>query len=370
MKKINTFIITVLLIALLTNPVFGYEGMAGNISPATTGNITQNDQNSIDLANTTQSDQNIEISSHLIELDAARFELQDRLYVSETILFMNAGTKIFSGAIKTWVPDGVEEIKVTKAIMMAETEGQPLVTVQNGNIISWQDYIEANDHPMYNIEYILSAEPKGTITKSKYYSKKLLYPTLINYKYFPSPGYPVFILKVAKSKDSSITLLDENRNKIIAQDVSEEDSSIISRFSEIQFKEFNIEISKTSFDLSKIAIYLIIGLLIVLVLTYPIIRKKSPKLQEMEEKIRNSLKREPESEEQQETVEEVSEEEPEEESTPEDENLSGKTKDELETEKNELLSRLDELEKDYASGNLIDEEYEELKNSYQKKLKK
>ncbi len=342
MKTIDQAVITILLIALLTNPVFGNEGMAGNISPATTGNITQNDQNSIDLANTTQSDQNIEISLHLIEVEADRPDLQDKLYVHETIVFRNAGTKIFSGALKTWVPDGVLEIKVTKAIMMAETEGQPLRTVQNGNIISWQDYIEANDHPMYKIEYILSAEPKGTITKSKYYSKKLLYPTLINYKYSPSPGYPVFILKVAKSKDSSITLLDENRNKIIAQDVNEEDSSIISTFSEIQFKEFNVEISKTSFDLSQIAIYLMIGLLIVLVLTYPVIRKKSPKLMEFEEKIRNALKREPDSEEQQENEE----------------------------EKRELVAKLEELEKDYASGNLIDEEYEELKNSYQKKLKK
>ncbi len=353
MKRIYQFLISLILIALLTDHVFGYKDYATNNSGAITGNITQNDQRNIDLANTTESDQNIEISLHLIEVEADRPDLQDKLYVHETIVFRNAGTKIFSGALKTWVPDGVLEIKVMKAQMVAETGAKSIVTEQNGNIISWQDYIEANDHPMYNIEYILSAEPKGTITKSKYYSKKLLYPTLINYKYSPSPGYPVFILKVAKSKDSSITLLDENRNKIIAQDVSEEDSSIISRFSEIQFKEFNIEISKTSFDLSQIAIYLIIGLLIVLVLTYPIIRKKSPKLQEMEEKIRNSFKREPE-----------------EEFTPEDGNLSGKTKDKLETEKNELLSRLDELEKDYASGNLIDEEYEELKNSYQKKLKK
>lgn len=355
MKKINQFIITVLLIALLTNPVFGYKEYATNNSGEITSNITQNDQENIDLANTTQSDQNIEISSHLIEVEADRPDLQDKLYVRETIVFRNAGTKIFSGALKTWVPDGVLEIKVMKAQMVAETGAQSIVIEKNGNIISWQEYIEANNVSMYVIEYIISAEPKGSITESKYYSKKLLYPTLINYRYFPTPGYPVFILKIGKSKDSSITILDENRNKIIAQDVGEEDSSIISRFSEIQFKELNIEVSKSAIDLSQIGLYLIIGVLILLVLAYPVIRKKSPKLMEFEENIKNSLKGESESEEQQETEEEIYEQEHE---------------GEEDVEKSELVSKLEELEKDYASGNLIDEEYEELRNSYKEQLKR
>jgi hypothetical protein len=363
MKTINQIIITVFLIALMTNPVFGYPpGYGGNNSPATAGNITQNGQETIDLTNTTQSDQNIEISSHLIEVDAGRYESENKLYVRETIVFRNSGDTIFSGALKTWVPDGLEEIKVMKAQMIAETGGQPILTAQNGNIISWQDRIEANDVPMYVLEYLLSVEPKGSIVKSRYYSKKLLYPTLINYEYIPRPGYPVLILKVSKSRDSSITLLDENRNKIIAEDFSEVDGSILYRFSDIRFKELNIELSKSAIDLSQIAIYLIIGLLIVIVLLYSVIRKKSPKLLEIEEKIRNSLKKEPGSDEQQE--------EEQEEPATEDKDLSEKTNDEPETEKNELISKLDELEKDYSSGNLIDEEYEELRNSYQKKLKK
>lgn len=59
-----------------------------------------------------------------------------------------------------------------------------------------------------------------------------------------------------------------------------------------------------------------------------------------------------------------------EEETPvqEGEELSGKTVDELDPEKNEIVSRLDELKKEYASGSMVDEEYEELRNSYQEKL--
>lgn len=49
--------------------------------------------------------------------------------------------------------------------------------------------------------------------------------------------------------------------------------------------------------------------------------------------------------------------------------LSGKTVNELDPEKNEIVSRLDELKKEYASGSMVDEEYEELRNSYQEKLR-
>lgn len=48
---------------------------------------------------------------------------------------------------------------------------------------------------------------------------------------------------------------------------------------------------------------------------------------------------------------------------------TGKTVDELDPETNEIVSRLDELKKEYASGNMVDEEYEELRNSYQEKLR-
>ncbi|VVB90804.1 Uncharacterised protein [uncultured archaeon] len=373
MKKTNLFITSILLIALFTIPVFGFPGMGRNTSGTTTGNITQTGQ-IIDLANATQSDQNIEISSHLIEVDPNLYGLQNKLFVRETILFRNKGTKIFSGALKTWVPEGPGDLKVMKAQMVAQTGGQPVLPVLNGNIISWQDYIDVNSVVMYVLEYNISVQPTGSITKSEFYSKKLLSPTLINYKYVPSPGYPAFLLKVSKSSDSSITLTDENQNKITSQDFTDQSDSILYRFSDVRFKEINIEISKSPVDLSKIAIYLIIGILIILVLAYPVIRKKSPKLMEIEEKIRNSLKKEPGSREKKKSDKEVASEdseadELEEESASEAENISGRANDELETEKNELGSKLDKLEKDYASGNLIDEEYEELRNSYRQKLK-
>lgn len=379
MKKINRFLISLIMIALLTNPVLGYREFANNNSETITGDIS-NYQETFDVANATQSDQNIILIQQLIEVDAAQFEEQNRIYVRETLIFKNIGDKNFSGTLRTWVPDGLEtlvpggleeqKVKVGKVAMMMGGSVIPINAIQKRNVISWNDSIKINDPlpPLYAVEYVLSAEPKGTFIKSKSYTKKLVYPTEVN-------KAPLsFVLKVTKGSGETITLKDELGSSISSSGKPmDEDNSILYTWETPQFKEINIELSKSAIDLSQIAIYLIIGLLIVLVLSYPVIRKKSPKLMEIEEKIRNSLKREPGSEEQQEAVEDTPEEELEEEQeepAPEDEDLPEKTKDELETEKSELVSKLDELEKDYASGNLIDEEYEELRNSYQEKLKK
>ncbi len=46
------------------------------------------------------------------------------------------------------------------------------------------------------------------------------------------------------------------------------------------------------------------------------------------------------------------------------------SKSELEEEKNAMLSRIGELDKDYSSGDLLDEEYEERKSTYKATLRK
>ena len=380
MKKINTFIILILVIASLTNPVFGYAGMGGNNSGINMGNVTQNEPEILDPANTTESDQNIILITQLIEVDAAQLEEQNKIFVRETILFKNTGDKHFIGSLRTWVPDGIEGLKVGKVAMMMGGSVIPINAIQNGNIISWQDTIIRNDPlpPMYTVEYVVPAQAEGSISKSRYYTKKFVFGTWIT-------KAPLnIIIKVTKGKGETAIITDEKGSNIQSSGSPiEENNSVLYNFQTPQFKEMKIEFSKSAIANTNVLPYLIIGLLIVLVFAYPVIRKKSPKLQEIEGNIKNSLKREPESKEEQGTYEEGSEEASdkedaeeeleeieEEESTLEDKDISGKAKDELETEKNELLSKLEKLEKDYASGDLIDEEYEELRNSYQKQLKK
>lgn len=366
MKK-NTCFIAILLIFLSISTAFGFAGMGNNNTIEPSG-IPE-------LTNATESDQDIELMQNLIEIDAVRFETENKLFVRETLAFKNVGEKNFSGILRTWVPDGIEGISVSTVEMMADAQSNPLQASKDGNVISWKASMGANAvPPMFAVEYLLAYEPKGTISRVQTYSKKFKYPTLINYDFYERPGFPPVIIKVTKSEGSSITFIDENRNKITTPDVTQEGNSIISRFSSPQFKEINMEISKTDLNANGIMGYVVIGILILMVFSYPVIRKKSENIQAFEEKIKNSLKREPADEESEEEYEEEIEqetvEEEQEEETGQEADISGMSKSELEEEKNAILSRIGELEKDYSSGDLLDEEYEERKSTYRAALGK
>ena len=375
MKKSIHYTIPIFLIIFLINPAFGFAGMTANESTA-----------QLDMNNITESDQDIVLVQHLIEVDAVQLQSQNKLLVRETLIFRNTGTKNFSGFLRTWVPDEARDIKLARSEMMTGGGFEPLPFVQNGSIISWQDFVEKNSRLpfLYVIEYTLGQEPKGTFSQIEKYSKKLTYSPLINYTYIQRPELPAIVLKITKPEGSLITLTDENRNKISPSEASEEGNSVMDRFYSFQFNELNIEISKSTITPAGIAGYVIIGLLIILVLSYPLIRTKSEKIQALEGKIRNSLKREETEEIYEEAAEEIGEETVEEEATSvaqaeaeeeispaaEDTELEEKTREELLNLKTEMLSKLGELDKEYESGNLLDEEYDELRTSYQQKVEK
>lgn len=126
--------------------------------------------------NVTQSDQDIVLLQHLIEIDSTKLESENKVFVRETLTFRNKGTNNFSGELRTWLPDRVSEIRIAKVEMKVDGSIQPLQAIQNGNIISWQDFIKTNESlpSLYVIEYVVS-EYNGRIS----YSKKLIYPALI-----------------------------------------------------------------------------------------------------------------------------------------------------------------------------------------------
>ncbi len=355
MKTLNKYVISIFLVIFLISTAYGFPGMGANKS------TVQTDPN-----NSTQSDQNIQLLQYLIEIDAIQFQSQNRLYVRETLIFKNTGTENFSGTLRTWVQDGAENISVGRIEMMANVAPIPLNIIQNGNIISWQDFIEKNSSlpPLYAVEYVL---PTNNLNK---FSKKLLYPTLIS----KVPGS--LILKITKNREDSVIVTDENGNDIGASgNPKEEDNSVLYGWVAPGFTEINIQISKPAATPSGIAGYVILGLLILLALSYPVLRKKSERIQAFEGKIRTSFERKPEEavEESEEAVEETAETSTESEEAvaeTDEAEFAGKTRDELENEKNELISRLDKIEKDYASGNLIDEEYEELGSSLRAKIER
>ena len=377
MTMIKKCIFSMFLIALLINTAYGFAGMNTDKSAAQP-----------DLVNTTESDQDIILVQQLIEVDAVQMASDNKIFVRETLIYKNVGNKNFSGLLRTWVPDGAEiawqgdegKISMQNLIqrrnMMDGALEYPIQLARNGNIISWKDKIDTTGlPPLYVVAYILPGKPEGTLTKAKHYSKILLYPTLTK-----QPGS--IVLKVIKSKEESVTVTDEKGSSISTTgNPKEEDNSVLYGWQTPEFTEFRIEISKPAVTPAGIAGYLILGLVIILVLSYPLIRKKSGKIQALEEKIRTSLKREETEEsyeeESEETVEEGIEEttsgvleEGGEEIVPaaEDTEFEGKNRDELEALKNETLDKLDELKKDYESGNLLDEEYEELRRPLQEKV--
>lgn len=370
MKKIKQYLISIFLITLLINTAYGFAGMTSNKSTVQP-----------DLINSTESDQDIVLVQHLIEVDAVQLQLENKLFVRETLIFKNQGAMNFLGKLRIWLADGAEVVSqgqngaivsqsiVQRRSMMDGTFEYALQPTLNGNILSWQDNIGVNSlPPLYIVEYVLPAEPKGTISKTKQYSKMFLYPTLVTKK----PGN--IVLKITRDKKESVDIRDENGNSLSATgNPREEDNSILYNWETPQFNEINIAISSSTVTPSGIAGYVILGLLIILVFSYPVIRKKNEKIRAFEEKIRNSLKPKETVEE---TIEETGEEAIEETATlesvetVEDTEFEGKTREELEAMKEETLSKLSELNKEYESGNMLDEEFEELRKSHHERIDK
>ncbi len=329
------------------NTVYGYPGMGGN---ATT--IAQNTtipQETViekpqDMKNATESDQDIIMAQHLIEFDAIQLQSENKLFIRETLTFKNIGTKNFYGSLRTWLPDGSENIKVSKSEMMAEGGSKSLDFDKNGNIISWKEFVEQNSVQfLYVVEYTIAME-QGTSSITGFFSKKLAYPTLVNYRYVQiRSDLAPLVVKISKPQESSILLFDENKNEITP--VVDETGDIY-RFDSPRFRELNIKLSGPS-TIQAIkndyAVYVVLGILIILVLLYPIIKKKLKPGErdenEEEEKTSSPAEAEPEEE------------------IPESDDSKG------------LLQELKQLEKEYKSGDLLDEEYEDKKNSIQKKLK-
>ncbi|MCE8422379.1 MAG: hypothetical protein J5U16_00425 [Candidatus Methanoperedens sp.] len=364
MKKLNEYILSILMIVFLIIPAYGYPPGMGGGTGTINNAIVQSDP-----GNMTSSDQDIRLLQHLVEVDSIQLSSENKLLIHETLIFKNTGVNNFSGILKTWVPDGIEGINITRMSMIDGSPEYPLQPIQNGNIIEWQDIINSgNLPPLYSIEYALKSESTGKLTGTQTFTKKLAVPTIINYNYEGKPGLPAIVIKVTGPAGSSVELLDGNGNKLTADNISEDGNSKIYRFGTPQFKEVEIQISRSSVSSSQITGYVIIGILILLVISYPILRKKSKKIKGFEEKFQGSLK----GREEKGSKEETSGDEVDLEATQaeDDTELSTKTKEELVSKKNDLISRLEKLKKDYADGNLMDEEYEELRIPYQRNLKK
>jgi hypothetical protein len=367
MNLLKKCLISIFLIVFLINTACGDPGMVGGNATTIPQNMTIQQTTSIekplDLKNATESDQDIVMVQHLIEYDAVQLQSENKLFIRETLTFKNLGTKDFYGPLRTWLPDGSEKIKVIRSEMMSDGRSIPLEFETNGNIISWKEFVQQNSVKfLYVIEYTFSLEPgKSSITGI--YSKKLGYPTLINYKYVKiGSDLAPLVVKITKPQESSIKFFDENRNEITLD--ADETGDIYRRNEPPQFKELNIEISKSS-AISEVnkdyVVYVVIGILILLVLLYPYISSKlkkggAGKTLKVTSSSYAGKSKEERSGSSNNPV------------RPEEE-LKGISDTENDPLRKELGLKLKELEAKYKSGDLLDEEYEEEKNAIQNKLR-
>jgi hypothetical protein len=361
MNLLKKYLISIVMIVLLINTACAFAGMGGNTNTNTIIPQETAIQKPQDLKNATGSDQDIIMAQHLLEYDAVQLQAENKLFIRETLIFRNNGDKDYFGSLRTWLPDGSENIKVSKSEMMTGGGLTPLDFNKTGNIISWQEYVEKNSALplLYVVEYIVAAEP-GASSAGKF-SKKLAYPTLINYRYIGKPGLPALVVKITKPQESAITLFDENRNEVKPDEVDETD---IKRFSDPQFKELNIEISGSSAIpavTKSYLVYVVLGILILLVILYPYISKKlkngesDKPLKVISSSYAGKSKQERSGSGNK--------------SVRSEEDLKGNSDTELDPLRKELGLKLKDLETKYKSGDLLDEEYEEEKNVIQNKLR-
>ena len=107
-------------------------------------------------------------------------------------------------------------------------------------------------------------------------------PAIISYPYVEKPDLPAIVIKITKPEGNTVKFTDENGNKIAATEVDEKGE--IFRFSSPEFKEIKVEISQsllpTSASQNNVIgiltnpVFIVIGILIILVLLYPYIKKK------------------------------------------------------------------------------------------------
>jgi len=322
------------------------------------------------------------IVRHLIEVD--QVSNPGYLKIGETLVLKNIGTGNYTGPLFTWLPDGAFNVGLARVGMSANTSGIPLnVFIVNDNVIGWNDTILAGSVmiPMYQLQYMVPAEPIGKMTESVTFTKKLKYPTNVNYDYIPSSGMPALIVKLVKSDDLTTSIVNEDGSKIEADSIDVLEGSKTYSWVQPQFVEVSFVLSRSSIDKSEVSLYLLLLLVIILIIGIPILRGKTPSARGLKEK---TSKAKPEKEDEDIYLEQEDEEYDEEfdedietgegieesmsaVSVLNTEDLGNFDIDELKSAKKALLNVLTKLDEDYADGALSEEEYNSIRDKYKHK---
>ncbi|MBW6517305.1 MAG: hypothetical protein K0A89_02230 [ANME-2 cluster archaeon] len=369
---LSIIVSSVLVLLLFTSPVYAFEDYATGGSNG----------GSIMGGAATSYGSNVVIVLHLIEID--QVSNPGYLKVAETIVFKNIGTGNYTGPIFSWVPNGIFNEEMRKLGMSANTPGIPLnVYFVNDNVIGWNDTILAGTGmtPMYRVQYMVPAEPTGKMTESVTYTKKLKYPTNVNYNYIPASGLPALVVKLVKSDDLKTRIVNEDGSKIEADSVENLEGAMTYNWAQPQFIEISFVLSRSGIDTEGVSLILLLLLIIILVIGIPILRGKTLPGKGLTE---GTKKARPAKEDEDIYLEQETEEydegsgediETSEEvghsvsavSVLDSEDLERFDIGELKSAKKALLKVLNELDEDYADGALSEKEYQSIRAKYKHK---
>ena len=372
---ISVFVILALLFSLSTASAYAYMADNGSNSTST-----------IEVT-TSSYGANVVIIQHLIEIDQVTYP--GYLRVVETIIYKNLGTENYSGPVYTYVQDGAFNVAVAK-MEMATGGGKNTVETfpVSENVVGWNDIIMLGPGmaPMYQIEYMIPSEPTGKTTESVTFTKKLKYPTNVNYIYMPITGMPALVVKLEKSDGMKTTVLDIDGSKIDADFFEESGNSETYNWFQPLFVDISFELSKSNPAGSDITLYLIILLVIIAVIGYPVLRGRSPAIKGLEGKLGSVLPKkqdegiyleeeefeeeqdiedDPEAEEDEVEVEEETSRQP----SLEINDIENLSLDELRTAKHAISNVIIKLDEDHVSGIISEDEYNDIRDNYKEKAK-
>ncbi len=360
------------IIFLLTfSTVSAYPEMVENGDVADSSNIIQGNP-------TSSYGTDIAMMQHLIEIDQVSYD--GYIKIAETLVIRNAGTENYTGPIYTWIPDEASDVNIALLEMAMSGQINPIENSSEGNVVSWNGTVLAGSNmpPMYRLEYKVPKDSTDTISVTK----KLKYPTLVNYNYMPSSGMPALVIKVMKSDEAETIFTNGAGNKIEADSVEILEDSRTYNWALPLFEEITIKSDNSGAGSSDITLYLLIALIIIVIIGYPVLRGKSTSLKNLEEKLAAVIPEKQDDEiywDKEDDDEDVDDDEDIDDNEDiDDKEDSGKTSstksilegadikdfdlDQLRSAKKSILNILLELDEDYSNGNLSEEEYNRIRS--------
>jgi len=368
------------LILLLTfSTVSAYPEMVENGDAADSSNIIQGNP-------TSSYGTDIVMMQQLVEIDQVSYD--DYIKVAETLVIRNAGTENYTGPIYAWMPDKAFEVNIALLEMAMSGQINLIEYSIQGNVVSWNGTVLAgpNMPPMYRLEYKVPKASTDIIS----ITKKLKYPTLVNYNYMPSPGMPALVIKIMKSDDMEISFTNGVGNKIEADSVEILEDSRTYNWALPLFEEITIKSEKPGVGSADITLYLLIAIIIIVIIGYSVLRGKSTAIKNFEEKLAAVIPQKQDDEiyldkedeedeyeddgdvddedeyEDDEDVEDEDEYEDEEDEF-EEADINDLNLDQLRSAKKSILNLLLELDEDYSNGNLSEDEYNRIRSDYKHK---